>query len=345
MSGAHSLAIVGAGSLGQAYAGLLAASGQTVTVLASPATADRLRAAGRIRLRGVVDLDAPVAAAPAPAGTVGVTADPTRLPTPAGLIFATKGHQLGPVVRSVSEVWPAAGDDASWVAGVQNGLVKDDLLREAFGARRVVGAVTILGAGRQASGEVTVYSRGMTYLGEFPAGTSARVNQAVALLEQAGIPAEANPEIPSVLWSKACNAVGVFGVSVPARISASAMLRNPELIRAYLALVRETAAVAAASGVRVGDYAGFPIRTYVERSDEETLATLLAPRPAGSRAPAGPPIMPSMTQDLLAGRPMEADEVFADVVVRAEKVGVPVPRIALVRDLICGLNRTLAATS
>lgn len=341
MNGVPSLAFVGAGSLGQSFAGLLAASGQSATLLASPTTADRLLTAGHIRLRGVVDVDVPVSGAPAPVGTVGITDDPGMLPSPAGLIFATKGHQLGPAVRAVRAVWPAAGDDSSWVAGVQNGLVKDDVLREAFGERRVAGAVTILGAGRQAVGEVTVYSRGMTYLGEFPAGISDRVNEAVEILRKAEIPAEASGDIQSVLWSKECNAVGVFGVSVPVRMSASAMMRIPDLIRAYLSLVRETAAVAAAYGVQVGDYAGFPIKTYVERSDEETLAALLAPRPAQPGAPPGPPIMPSMTQDLLAGRPMEADEVFADVVVRAEKVGVPVPRIEVVRDLICGLNRTL----
>ena len=345
MSSVHCLAIVGAGSLGQAFAGLLAKSGQTVTLLASSTTAARLFEAGRIRLRGVVEMDVSVGPAPAPAGTVGVTDDPARLPSPAGLIFATKGHQLEAVVRSVRAVWPGAGDDSSWVAGVQNGLVKDDVLRRAFGERRVVGAVTILGAGRQASGEVTVYSRGMTYLGEFPEGISDRVSEAVAILHEAEIPAEATAGIQSVLWSKECNAVGVFGVSVLTRMSASATMRIPDLIRAYLSLVRETAAVATAYGVRVGDYAGFSIRTYVERSDEETLARLLAPRPATTSAPAGPPIMPSMTQDLLAGRPMEADEVFADVVVRAEKAGVSVPRIELARDLICGLNRTLGVAT
>ncbi len=340
MSGIERLAVVGAGSLGQAFAGLLAASGQSVTLLASAATAARLSTAGRIRLRGVVELDAPVAPAPAGAGVVGLTDDPARLPARAGLIFATKGHQLEAAVQSVRAAWPGAGDEASWVAGVQNGLVKDDVLRRAFGERRVVGAVTILGAGREVGGEVTVYSRGMTYLGEFPSGVSERVSEAVALLGKAEIPAEAAADIASVLWSKECNAVGVFGVSVLTRLSASATMRVPELIRAYLSLVRETAAVAAAHGVQVGDYAGFSIRTYVERSDEETLARMLAPRPA---APAGPPIMPSMTQDLLAGRPMEADEVFADVAIRAEKVGVPVPRIELARDLICGLNRMLTA--
>lgn len=41
-----------------------------------------------------------------------------------------------------------------------------------------------------------------------------------------------------------------------------------------------------------------------------------------------------MTQDLLAGRALEVDEVFGDLVERAERTGVPVSRLRLVRDLI-----------
>jgi hypothetical protein len=49
-----------------------------------------------------------------------------------------------------------------------------------------------------------------------------------------------------------------------------------------------------------------------------------------------------MTQDLLAGRPLEVDEVFGDIVDRAQAAGIPVPRITLVRDLLRGLRRHLA---
>src|SRR6266849_1576256 len=166
------LAIVGAGSLGQSFSGLLASNGQTVTVLATPGSATRLLAAGRIRLRGIVALDVPVAPAPAAAGIVGVTADPRDLPRDTGLIFATKGHQLPAAIDGVRAVWPAADDRTSWVAGIQNGLVKDDLLAAAFGPERLVGAVTILGGQREADGGVAMMSRGATYLGEMAGGSS-----------------------------------------------------------------------------------------------------------------------------------------------------------------------------
>jgi 2-dehydropantoate 2-reductase len=335
------LALVGAGSLGQAFAALLARSGQPVTLIATPATLGRLRKAGVIQLRGVVTLDAPVASAPAPAGTVGVTDDPAALPRGAVVLFATKGHQLRDAAARVRAAWPAENDADAWVGGFQNGMAKDDVLADAFGAQRVVGAVTILGGERRPDGEIAVAALGRTFLGEFGATNgepSARVQDAVARLQAAGIPTEAPPDIRPVLWSKACNAAGVFGVTSVLRISTPRLFRDPNLIRAYLALVRETAAIAAAHGVPVGDYVNFPIRTYVTRSDDETVAALSQQAFLSPAASGGVESFASMTQDLRAGRAIEVDDVFADLVARGERAGLPVPRLRLVRDFLRGLD-------
>jgi 2-dehydropantoate 2-reductase len=337
LTGAQStpaLAFVGAGALGQIFAALLAQSGQPVTLLARPATAAQLLAAGSIRLRGAVDLTVPVAAVPAPAGTVGVTADPARLPAGAGLIFLTKGHDLPGAIAVVRPAWPRPGDGDAWVAGFQNGMQKDDLLADAFGAGRVVGGATILSGQRGDDGIVTVTSLGATYLGELAEVDSPRVEAAIAALTRAGIPAETPADIRSVLWSKACNAAGVFGVSVLARTTAPQIFADPGFVRAYLALIRETAAVGAAYGVEVGDYPRFPpIRTYVSQPDEATLAAIPpGPIPRGGS-------VPSMTQDLLAGRPIEVEGVFGDLVERAGRAGLAVPHLTFVRDLLRGLDR------
>jgi 2-dehydropantoate 2-reductase len=335
------LALVGAGSLGQAFAALLARSGQPVCLLATSATLGRLRESGAIRLRGVVTLDVPVAPPPAPTGTVGLTADPGDLPRGAGVLFATKGHQLREAAARVRAVWPARDDDRAWVGGLQNGMAKDDVLAEVFGAERVVGAVTILGGERRPDGEIAVASLGCTYLGELQVGSgqaSARVTDAVARLRAAGIPTEAPPDIRPVLWSKVCNAAGVFGVTSVLRISTPRLFRDPNLIRAYLSLVRETAAVAAAHGVPVDDYTNFPIRTYVTRPDDETVAALSQKAFLAPAATGGVESFASMTQDLRAGRAIEVDDVFADLVARGERAGVAAPRLRLVRDFLRGLD-------
>jgi 2-dehydropantoate 2-reductase len=328
------LAFVGAGALGQTFAALLAHGGQAVTVLARPATAAQLLTVGSIRLRGAVDRTVPVVAAPAPAGTVGVTADPAQLPPNAGLVFLTKAHDLPGAIAAVRAVWPRSDDSGSWVAGFQNGLQKDDLLAAAFGAERVVGGATILSGQRGEDGVVTVTSLGATYLGELADVDSPRVAVVIAALTRAGIPAEAPADIRSVLWSKACNAAGVFGVSVLARTTAPQIFADAGFMRAYLALIRETATVGAAYGVEVGDYPHFPpIRTYATQPDATTLASIPAgPLPRGGS-------VPSMTQDLLAGRPIEVEGVFGDLVERAERAGLAVPYLTFARDLLRGLDR------
>ncbi len=167
---------------------------------------------------------------------------------------------------------------------------------------------------------------------------SARVRAAVERLRAAGIPAEGPGDIRSVLWSKAANAAGVFGVSVLTRASRPRPFRTPDLLRAYLPLVRETVAIAAAHGVPVGDYTHFPIRSYVSRPDEETVATLSKRNFLAPSSARGVESIPSMTQDFLAGRGIEVDEVFGDLVDRAERAGVAAPRLRLIRDLLRGID-------
>lgn len=317
--------IVGAGSLGQSFAALLARSGQRVTLLATPRTESRLRASGVIRLHGAVEELVQVG----PGGVV-VTSTASDVPDGAAVLFTTKGQDLSAAIETVRL---AAGDRVAWACGLQNGMVKDDLLTAAFGADRVVGAVTIFGAQREKDGSVRVAGLGATYLGEFGGAVSDRVQQAVHVLQAAGIPTHAHPDIRSVLWTKACNATGVFGVTVLARVSNQQLFGDPQLMRAYLVLVRETATVAAAYGILVGDYPSFPpIRTYVERDDQATVDQISPP------VNPGPPSFASMTQDLLAGQPLEVDAVFGDIVERADRQGVPVPCLSLVRDLIRGLD-------
>jgi 2-dehydropantoate 2-reductase len=318
--------IVGAGSLGQSFAALLTVAGERVTLVARPGSEARLRAGGIIRLFGAVTAD--VAVGP---GGVTLTSDVSALPEGAAVIFATKGQDL---LEATEALRLAADRNVVWAAGVQNGLAKDDVLAAAFGLDRVVGAATIFGAQRQSDGSVRVAATGATYLGELDGRVSDRVQQAATTFRAAGIPTSARSDIQSVLWSKACNATGVFGVAVLARVSNQQLVSNPHLMRAYLALVRETAAIGAAYGVEVGDYEGFPpIRTYVDRSDEATIDQV---RPQVSSQS---PSYASMTHDVLAGLPLEVDAVFGDIVQRADRKGVPVPRLRLVRDLIRGIDR------
>ena len=330
------LCIVGAGSLGQTFAAMLARSGQLVTLLSTPATAARLLDSGFIRIRGAERLDVPVARPPAAAGTVAITDDPADLPADVGLLFTTKAHHLASAATAVRAAWPRSGDDTSWVAGLQNGLYKDDVLAEAFGTDRVVGAVTITSAERRENGEILFTSPGVSYLGSFDPRQAGRVHVATSMLHEAGLPAEPTADIRSVLWTKACNAAGIFGVSLLTRVAGAGLLASEARARAYVSLIKETAEIGQAEGVETADLPRFPpIRTYVDQPADESVRALVTARAAadGALAPT-----PSMLQDLFAGRGLEVEEVFGDLVRRSQRSGVSAPRLEVVTELLRGVD-------
>jgi 2-dehydropantoate 2-reductase len=331
------LAFVGAGALGQAFATFLAASDQPVSILVTEARAAQLHNDRFVRLAGVQELAIPIAAAPAPAGTIGITTDPAQLPAVEGLIFTTKAHQLPDAITTVCRAWKTSGDRIGWVAGAQNGLAKDAMLIQACGPERSVGMVTSLSAQRDPDGRIKVRSLGMTYLGEFAGGGSSRVAAATAALNQAGIPTAVADDIQSVLWTKACHAAGIFGAAAVARASIPTLMASPDLARAYLALVRESATIAAAYGIAIRDYAGFPIRTYLDQPESETLA-LFAATAASLRRTGGSESYASMAHDVVSGRALEVDQIFGDLVRRAEEVGLAAPRLTLIRDILRGID-------
>jgi 2-dehydropantoate 2-reductase len=337
------VSIVGAGALGQAFAAYLARAEIPVAMLARGATYQRLAKVGAVRVRGLVDMEPRLAVRngrePAP-GTIGLTDDPAHLLPGSGLMFTTKSHQLHAAVDAVHAAESAWAAPAAWTLGVQNGLQKDDVLAAAFGRERLVGAATILSAQHAPDGAVVVTSPGPTYFGELDPAAHDHASEAVSYLERAGVQIHQESDVRVVLWSKACNAAGIFGVCVFARCSGRRMSGTAPFVRAFLSLVEETANLAQAYDVRVEDFPGFPIRSYLERSADETIA-ILDRQVRTIVASGAPENFPSMVQDVLAGRQMEVEGVFGDLVQRAERRQVPIPRVAFACEVLRGINAGL----
>ncbi len=325
--------IVGAGSLGLVLAAALARAGHLVTLLAREGSAAALGDRGAIEVTGQLALTVRVAASPTSDGQVGVTRRASELPEADAVLFTSKGHDLPASIEEVSEAWPVERRGGSFVAGLQNGVVKDELLAAAFGSRAVVGAATVLGAQRLRPGAATIAGLGTTFLGEFDAPTSERTERMAAALAGAGLPTVVVTEIRSLLWSKFCNAIGVFGVSALTRVPSVEIFARPPLAFAYRSLLDETAAVAAAEGVQVKDFPDLPMRTYLQPTPAEAVAEMgRRSAPARGRAPS----FSSIAQDVSAGRRTEIEETFGDLLRRAHQHGVQVPRAELVYRLVSG---------
>lgn len=336
MSDNAPIVIAGAGSIGQAFAGLLADTGETVLLVASKRTSDKLRQAGGIEIAGSVNKTIPIAAQAA-AGTVGVTNDPSSVSEAEGIIFSPKGHDLPGMAQALKHV------KTGWVLGLQNGIVKNEVLGEAFGEDKVVGAATLMIVARLDDGRIALASPSRTFIGEVDGSKSERVEQLGAKLNAAGIPTNVEDNIRSVEWSKACNAVGAFSTTVLTRLPAMRMMASTDSSRAFVSLSKEAREIARASGVEVGDYQGFAIGSYTKGTIDEGVQAMMEHRAkmaaSGFHMPDNiPPARTSMQQDVEAGRAMEVEEIFGDLVERGHKLGVPVPRLELARDLLRAIN-------
>ena len=313
--------IVGAGSMGLTFAATLARAGHLVTVLGRPRSAEALLSLGSVDVSGQLAFTVPVAGLPARPGQVAVIGQAADIPPGDAILFTPKGQDLP---ESILEVAGTRADHGgAWVAGLQNGIVKDDLLAQAFGPANVVGAASVLGARRISAGEVYIGGLGTTYFGEFGAPSSDRTDGITAAFLGAGLPCIVVPDIRALLWAKFCNAVGVFGVTALTGLPTVEIFARAPLAFVYRSLLEEAAAVAAAEGVVVGDFPDLPMRSYLEPEPEDVVAEMT--RRAVRRADQ-PPGYSSMAQDLAAGRLTEVEETFGDLVRRARSHRIDAPR-------------------
>ncbi len=332
--------VVGGGALGRAFSAVLASVGRPVTLLVRPPSVEALLTEGAVRVTGAIRVTAPVTPRIGRSGSVGVTSDAHALDQASAVLFMTKAQHLQEAAAALRTTTPRA---TYWVAGLQNGLAKDDLLAGVFGPERVVGAATVFGARREDDGGVTATGLGTTFFGEFEAGRAQRAEDLAAALGEAGLPCRLVGDARALSWAKALNAIGVFGVSALTRLPTSDFMREPAFIRLYLSLLQEAGSVATALGVRIEDYPHLPMATYLRTPREEMVRRLVqaAPPPAGGGRTAS---WSSLGNDLRRGRRTEWDQVFGDLLRRADRAHIAVPRIALVTELLAGLDEVAGAT-
>ncbi|MCL8209412.1 MAG: 2-dehydropantoate 2-reductase [Actinomycetia bacterium] len=328
------LVVVGPGSLGQVFAAVLARAGHQVWLVGRADHVAALRQDG-IRLVGADPLSLPVTTASEPAAGQIAVADGLGAGTPVdALLFMTKAHQLAAAAEPLRHLEPTA------VLGMQNGMAKDDILADAFGTERVLGAVTVIAAARLDDGTVQVTQKGGTWVGPgFAPLTPARqavAEAVVAALSASGYPAALREDMRAVEWAKAANALAAFGVGIATRASNPEIWATPAWVAAFQLLCREAIAVArAAEGIEVPDLPGFPVHTYAELSPEALFDRFGRKTPPD---PAAPRHYASMVQDLLAGRRLEVDAVFGDVIRRARAAGVAVPALEFAWRLAQGFD-------
>ena len=292
--------VLGAGGTGGYFGGRLAQAGADVTFLVRPARAALLAERG-LRIRsplGDADLDvATVTAQDLPALAA---ARPFDL-----VLLACKAYDLDSAIESVA---PAVGANTA-VLPILNGLLHYDALDARFGRERVPGGLCFIGATLGTDGEVLHLGRPASITfglreGNADGGVLARLAAAYA---QAGVDHLYAPDIAAAQWIKYSFLAALAAGTCLMRTSVGTVVAAEGGEAFMAALHAECLAVAAAEGHPVPEDEARTARSGLTR--------------------AGSPVTASMLRDLQAGLRVEALQIVGDMVHRAHRAGLQVPRL------------------
>jgi 2-dehydropantoate 2-reductase len=318
--------IFGVGAIGgNVGARLAAARGGELSVIARGA---QLKA---IRERGLVlrTDDSEVRGRPAVA-----TDDPVTLPQQDLVVVTLKANALPDAAAAIARLIAPGGCALFlnngipwwWPHGLEGGggtlplIDPDGSLWKHVRPERALGCV-IYGPSDVIEPGVVLHSGGSRWvMGEPDGSMSARLDGAIRLFRSAGLKAEAASDIRREVWLKLVRNAPANSLAALTRLGLPELTADPALRPIAARIVRETLAVAAALG--------WDLHSEV---DPEQIA--------GRSVKGGPRL--SMLQDVLHGRPIEAEVHLGQTQAFARDRGVPVPTIDALLPLLRGLDRAL----
>jgi 2-dehydropantoate 2-reductase len=239
------IAVMGSGGLGGLYGGRLAHAGYDVTFIARGAHMSAMKEQGLLienDEQGEIRVARP-----------NVTDDPAAVGVVDYVLLAVK---LWDTDAAVSAIRPMVGP-RTVVISLQNGVIKDDILRREFGEDAVVGAVAYVATHVARPGVIRqTGSMQRLILGEYDGQQSPRAQQLLDAMLRAGIQAAISDDIRRTIWEKYVFLVGLSGTTATMRSTIGPIRQNAQS-RAFLYdLLKETVAVGRAHGVRLpSDYA------------------------------------------------------------------------------------------
>ncbi len=292
--------IVGVGSIGSLFAAHLATVSDVCVLTRRQEHARALNEEG-LRVSGRHDFTARVTAA----------ADARDLPEFDLGIIATKAAGLEAAAESLSGRFPGAT-----IMTVLNGLGAEDVVRRR-GDWPLVSAVTFMSGTKHSDTHVEYILDTPTWLGPYEDTPFERVQEIERLIVDAGLKAEAMPDLRPAQWSKL-----IFNATVNG-VAALTGLRHDE----HFAAERDSSDLGhlvhdlVDEGKRIADAAG------VELHDDPWEMNVLATKRGSAH-------YPSMLEDVDSRRPTEVELINGALVREAERYGVDAPLQTAVYRLV-----------
>ena len=239
------IAMMGSGGVGGFFGGRLAKSGHDVTFIARGAHLAAMREQGlTIESAAQGDIHVP---------EVRVTEDPASIGPVDLVILSVKLWDTEAAARQVRTI---VGPQTA-VLSLQNGVIKDDLMRREFGDEAVMGGVCYVATHISKPG--VIHQTGTMQrivVGEYGGRKSRRAEELHAALVASGVSAELSDDVRRSIWEKYVFLVGLSATTTSMRRTLGPIRANPQT-RAFLHdILREVVAVGRAHGVALpADYA------------------------------------------------------------------------------------------
>jgi len=231
------IAVLGTGGVGGYFGGRLAASGSDVTFVARGAHLEAIRKNGLrvISPRGDLHLQ-----------NVNVVDDIAKVGAADLVIVAVKLWDTEKVAPTLKPLV----DQGAAVVSFQNGVHKDEILREHLPAKSIIGGVGYIAAVISEPGVVTHNGQmqGLTF-GEYDGTKSARVQALFEACQKGGIDAQVSDAIERVIWEKFVFLVGLSGTTATIRRPIGEIRENAQTRAFLLNVMREVVEIGRAKGV------------------------------------------------------------------------------------------------
>jgi 2-dehydropantoate 2-reductase len=297
------IAMMGSGGVGGFFGGRLAHAGYDVSFIARGAHLAAMRERGLlIESEAHGNIHVP---------KVRATDDPASLGPVDLVIFSVK---LWDTESAIRQIKPMLKPGAA-VLSLQNGVIKDDILRRELGDAPVVGGVCYVATTIARPGVILqTGTMQRVVIGEYDGKPSERSRLLHQALARSGANAELSTDVRRAIWEKYVFLVGISATTAAMRTTIGPVRRNPRTRAFLLEIFRETVAVGRAHGIALpADYAD----ACLERADglpDEMAA--------------------SMAHDLARGNRLEVEWLSGGVVQLGEAAGVPTPANRAVWDIL-----------
>lgn len=286
------IGVMGAGAVGCYYGGMLARAGHELVLVGRPTHVEALQQRGLRLQTAAFDVELPVRASTEAAALIDA----------ALVLFCVKSTDTE---AAGLELRDHLAPDAL-VLSLQNGVDNAERL-QALVDVPVWPAVVYVAAEMAGPGHVKHNGRGELVIGPTAVhGTPGTLEAAglLALLGDAGVPAETGNNVAGVLWAKLVLNCAYNALSALTNLPYGPLVAREGIARVMDDLVAECLAVAAADGVRIPGEVPASVRRIAQTMPAQFSST---------------------AQDLRRGRRSEIDHLNGYVVRRGEATGTPTP--------------------